>query len=69
MNLLRYIYFTGIFADDADADEDDITVPGWMVPEIKQLIFNNELRLMLRLPSDDSNNATLASIKPHGPQD
>ena len=69
MNQLRYIYFTGIFADDQDADEDNITIPGWMIPEIKQLIFNNELRLMLRLPSDDDNNATLASIKPHGPQD
>jgi len=40
-----------------------------MVPPIKKLILNNELAFMLNRPSDDSNNATLASVKPHGPQD
>ena len=28
-----------------------------------------KLAFMLNRPSDDSNNATLASVKPHGPQD
>jgi len=40
-----------------------------MVPMIKDLIMKNELAFMLNRPSDDSNNATLASVKPHGPQD
>jgi hypothetical protein len=44
-------------------------IPAWMVPTIKELIFKNELAFMLNMPSDDSNNATLASVKPHGPQD
>lgn len=50
-------------------DEEDIQIPAWMVPTIKQLIMKNELAFMLNRPSDDSNNATLASVKPHGPQD
>lgn len=54
---------------DEDKDEDEIEVPGWMVPEIKNRIFKNELAFMLRMPSDDDNNATLDGIKPHGPQD
>jgi len=40
-----------------------------MVPPIKERIMKNELPFMLNRPSDDSNNATLASVKPHGPQD
>ena len=55
--------------DDEDLDEEDITIPAWMVPQIKELIMKNELGFMLNRPSDDSNNATLASVKPHGPQD
>lgn len=54
---------------DEDTDEDDIEVPGWMIPEIKNRIFRNELAFMVRMPSDDDNNATLDGIKPHGPQD
>lgn len=68
-NKLKYIYYTGIFAGDQDADENDIIIPGWMIPDIRKLIFQNELSFMLQRPSDDSNNATLANIKPHGPQD
>lgn len=52
-----------------DMLEEDITVPGWMVPYIKDGIMKGELAFMLNRPSDDSNNATLASVKPHGPQD
>lgn len=55
--------------EDNPADEDDVEIPAWMVPPIKKLILNNELAFMLNRPSDDSNNATLASVKPHGPQD
>lgn len=67
---LKFIWVTGVWVNDSDdKDEDDISIPGWMIPTIKQLIIKNELAFMLRLPSDDSNNATLQGIKPHGPQD
>lgn len=78
MGLLEYIYVLAVYEmendnDDEDEvddpDEDDIKIPAWMVPPIKKLILNNELAFMLNRPSDDSNNATLASVKPHGPQD
>lgn len=55
--------------DDDGIDEDDVLIPAWMVPGIKERIIKNELAFMLNRPSDDSNNATLASVKPHGPQD
>lgn len=54
---------------DNDTDEDDVMIPAWLVPKIKERIIKNELAFMLNRPSDDSNNATLASVKPHGPQD
>ena len=54
---------------DDSKDEDDIEIPAWLVPSIKERIMKNELAFMLNRPSDDSNNATLASVKPHGPQD
>ena len=71
---LKYIWVLAIYEeDDADDDgttsEDDIKIPTWMVPYIKQGIMKNELPFMLSRPSDDSNNSTLASVKPHGPQD
>lgn len=71
-NTLRYIWVTYL-QDDIEADdekaEDEIKIPAWMVPTIKDRIFKSELAFMLNRPSDDSNNATLASVKPHGPQD
>lgn len=74
LNILQYIYVLWLKEvdddeEDNDKDEDDIMIPAWMVPMIKDLIFKNELAFMLNRPSDDSNNATLASVKPHGPQD
>ena len=70
---VRYLYEIDNAEDDEDngddIDEDDIMVPDWMVPLIKRNIINNELAFMLNRPSDDSNNATLASVKPYGPQD
>ena len=68
-NNLRYIYYNGIFAGDQNQSEDEVVIPGWMIPQIRQMIFKNELSFMLQRPSDDSNNATLANIKPHGSQD
>lgn len=73
---LEYIYVLALHEkneDDEDGDdnddEDSIKIPTWMVPRIKDAIMKNELSFMLNRPSDDSNNATLASVKPHGPQD
>lgn len=78
-NELRYVYVLylqeitedteGDNDDENGPDEDDIMIPAWMVPPIKERIMKNELAFMLNRPSDDSNNATLASVKPHGPQD
>lgn len=75
---LKYIYVLWLkeVKDDTDdgededgPDEDEVMIPAWMVPPIKERIMKNELAFMLNRPSDDSNNATLASVKPHGPQD
>ena len=74
---LEYIYVLAVYEkpyDDSDEDEDaededDVQIPTWMVPDIKKLIFNNELALMLNRPSDDTNNSTLDGIKPHGPKE
>lgn len=68
LNRLRYIWITGSFADgdSADADEDDVTIPGWMIPDIRQMIMTNELKFVLNMPSDDTNNSTLQGIKPKG---
>ena len=69
LNMLRYIWVSGVFTDsDKDADEDDIKIPGWMIPDIKQMIIKNELAFILAMPSDDDNNSTVASVKPKGPQ-
>lgn len=74
-NSLKYIYVLYLkevdedSKDDNDTDEEDIQISAWMVPGIKERIIKNELSFMLNRPSDDSNNATIASVKPHGPQD
>ena len=61
---LKYIWVTGIFTDTDEGSEEDIEIPGWMVPTIKQLIMSNELNVMLRMPSDEQNNSTLEEVKP-----
>lgn len=78
---LQYIWVLGLYEkdgdegdsegddDDNDLDENKIKIPAWMVPGIKERIMKNELAFMLNRPSDDSNNSTLASVKPNGPQD
>ncbi len=74
-NKLRYIYVLAAYEEqddenlDDDVEEDDIKIPAWMVPGIKERLLKNELSFMINRPSDDSNNATIASVKPHGPQD
>lgn len=77
MGQLKYIWVKALFEEpddtedgtDNETDEEDVKIPGWMVPTIKEMIIKIELAFMLNRPSDDSNNATLASVKPHGPQD
>ena len=67
---IESIYVTGNIDQEGYADcEDDVTIPGWMIPDIKKAIMTNELAFMLKRPSDDSNNSTLSSVKPNGPQD
>lgn len=66
---LRHIWIKYVGEDPADGDEDEIKIPEWMVPSIKEFIFKNELAFMIKMPSDDDNNSTLDGIKPHGPQD
>lgn len=66
LNRLRYIWIEGLFsgADDEEYDEDAIKIPGWMLPDIKKNILQNELQFMLARISDDDNNSTLDGIKP-----
>lgn len=65
-NQLRYIWIDGLFTfgDDEAVDEDEVNIPGWMVPVIKENILKNELSFMLARISDDDNNSTLDGIKP-----
>jgi hypothetical protein len=74
---LKYVYILAVYEipeddnerDEDDPDEDDIKIPTWMVPDIKNLIMKNELGFMLQRPSDDDNNSTLDGIKPDGPRE
>ena len=67
---IESIYVTGNIDPEGYAKgEEDVTIPGWMIPDIKKAIMTNELAFMLKRPSDDSNNSTLSSVKPNGPQD
>lgn len=68
-NHFKYIYVKYIADNETAENEEDIKIPEWMVPIIKENIFKNELSFMIRMPSDDDNNSTLDGIKPHGPQD
>lgn len=64
--MLKYINVRGLFSHEegADADEDEVAIPEWMVPDIKERILRNELSFMLQRISDDDNNSTLDGIKP-----
>lgn len=64
---LRYIWVKGLYSLEElgeDVDEDDVNIPGWMIPDIKKMIMDNELSFMLQRISDDDNNSTLDGIKP-----
>lgn len=65
---LKYIWVDGLFSDEDGLedgiDEDAISIPGWMIPDIKKMILDNELSFMLNRISDDQNNSTLDDIKP-----
>lgn len=65
-NRLKYVYIKYIASGENEDDEDEINIPGWMIPDIKQMIMKNELAFMTQMPSDDDNNATLDGIKPNG---
>lgn len=69
--MLRHIWVKYIadISDEEAEDEDEVKIPGWMIPRIKELILKNELSFMIKMPSDDDNNSTLDGIKPHGAQD
>lgn len=66
---LKWIWVEGIFTgDNGDTDSaEDIKIPGWMIPDIKNNILKNELAFMLSRISDDDNNSTLDGIKPQPP--
>lgn len=67
---INSVSLTGIFVENPNAtSEDEVYIPGWMIPEIKKAVMSNDLSFMLKRPSDDSNNSSLESVKPHGPQD
>lgn len=61
---LEYVKIEGILEDPTQAgecfDRDDTPypVPANMIPTIKQMIFEKELNIMLRVPSDTTNNST-----------
>lgn len=67
LDQLKYIYVTGVFSGEDAEDEDDVTIPAWMVPQIKKNIMDNELRMMVTMPSDDNNNSSHDDIKPQAP--
>lgn len=67
LNYLNKVWIEGLFSDtdeNGEADEDNVTIPGWMIPDIKANIMKNELSFMLQRISDDDNNSTLDGIKP-----
>lgn len=65
----KYIWIKYIDDNRNAESEDDVIIQEWMVPTIKENIFNKELAFMVKMPSDDDNNSTLDGIKPHGAQD
>lgn len=61
---LEYVKVDGILEDPTkaqdcfDMDGTPYPIPANMIPVIKQMIFDNELDIMLKVPSDDANNST-----------
>lgn len=65
-NRLRYIWVSYLSSGEDKESDEDIVIPGWMIPEIKDNILKRELAFMVQMPSDDDNNSTLDGIKPQG---
>lgn len=64
---IRYIKVTGVFEDPTEAGlnaDDSYPVAADMIPTIKQMIFDSEIKVMLNRPSDDINDASHSNIKP-----
>lgn len=66
---LEYVQVEGIFEDPTsvgdcfDAENTPYPVPANMIPTIKQLIFANELNVMLQVPTDITNNSQDDNLK------
>lgn len=61
-NQLEYIEADVILENPADASEcfdpdQPYPAPAHMIPTIKDMIFNKELNIMLKMPTDNSNNS------------
>lgn len=64
---LGYIRISGIWEDPTEAGllpDDKYPFPTDMIPALKQMILEKELGIMLKLPSDDKNSASIAGLKP-----
>lgn len=61
---LEYVQVEGILEDPTslgdcfDYDETPYPIPANMIPILKQMIFEKELGIMIKMPSDISNNST-----------
>lgn len=64
---LRWIRVTAIFEDPTEVGlepDDSYPIPVDKIGALKQMIFDNELKFMLSMPSDDKNNSSLSGVKP-----
>lgn len=61
---LEYVKIEGVLEDPTkagpcfDYDNTSYPIPSNMIPTLKELIFSKELNIMLRVPSDTTNNST-----------
>ena len=61
---LEWVYVGGILEDPTEAgecfdyDDTPYPVPANLIPVIKDMIFTRELKIMLEVPTDDTNNST-----------
>lgn len=61
---LEFVQVGGILEDPTEAgdcfdyDNQPYPIPSNMIPTLKQMIFANELNIMLQVPTDNTNNST-----------
>ena len=61
---LEYVSIEGVLEDPTsigecfDRDTSVYPIPANMIPTLKQMIFERELNIMLKVPSDITNNST-----------